>query len=103
MTIGEPYVYSYHAQNYTQLRDAVHRAFNTPIQRYIPPDMKLEFCLDKFRKYLGRNLEGMYRTVLRRNGGEIPRLGKGIRERCTELKRCPAALPAGRRPYRPEL
>jgi len=29
MTIGEPYVYSYHAQNYTQLRDAVHRAFNT--------------------------------------------------------------------------
>jgi len=102
MTLGEPYVYSYHAQNYTQLHDAVHRAFNTPIERYIPPDMKFEFGLEKFRRYLDRDLEGMFKEVVRQNGGEIPQLGRGIRERCLELKRCDPGLPEGRRPFRPE-
>jgi hypothetical protein len=102
MALGEPYVYTYYTQNYTQLHEAVHRAFETPIDRYVPPEMKYEFALDKFRQYLDRDLEGMYENVLRRNGGHIPRMARGIRERCLELKRCEPALPAGRRPSRPE-
>lgn len=31
--IGEPYVYSYDAQNYTDLETKVHRALNTSIDR----------------------------------------------------------------------
>lgn len=31
--IGEPYVYSYDAYNYTDLEAAVHRALNTSIDR----------------------------------------------------------------------
>jgi hypothetical protein len=100
--IGEPYVYSYYAQNYTQLSEVVHRALETTIERYIPPEMRFEYGLEQMRRYLSRDLEGMFDEVVRKNRGEVPKLGSRVRERCLEINRCKPALPAGRKPARPD-
>lgn len=99
--IGPPYVYSYFSQNYTQMAEAVHQAINTPIDRYIPPEMRFAFGLEQMRNYLDRDAKEMYRQVLMENGGQVPRLKKGARERCYELKRCSKMFEAGRVPSSP--
>jgi hypothetical protein len=99
--IGEPYVYSYYSANYTQMSDAVHRALNTPIERYIPTDMTYAYGLEQMRKYLYRDLVGMFARVVEQNGGRIPAMIKGPRERCYELKRCPPMFSPGRIPSVP--
>lgn len=96
--IGEPYVYSYYAKNYTQLSEVVHRALETTIERYIPPEMKFEYGLDQMRRYIARDLKGMFRDVLKQNGGKVPRLQARARERCLEINRCKPAFPAGKIP-----
>jgi hypothetical protein len=96
--IGPPYVYSYYSQNYTSLLTAVHSALTTPIERYIPDNMKLSYAMEQLRAYVERDLIGMFERVLRGNGGEVPRLIKGARERCYELERCRGLLAEGRRP-----
>jgi hypothetical protein len=101
--IGPPYVYSYYSNNFTQLEEAVHKAMNTPIERFIPDDMKLEYAIDQLRAYVERDLEGMFDEVVERNEGKIPRLIKGPREKCYELERCRPALPAGRKPSIPRV
>lgn len=94
-------MYSYYSGNYTQMSEAVHTAINTPIERYIPPEMKYEYGLEQMRKYLDRDPVKMYERVLADNGGEIPRLIKHVRERCYELKRCQKVFPPGRLPSSP--
>jgi len=96
--IGEPYVFSYYAHNYTELNEVVHRAMETTIERYIPPEMKFEYGLEQMRQYVGRNLEGMFNAIVEENGGEVPKLRAGAREQCLKVNRCKAALLAGRRP-----
>jgi hypothetical protein len=65
--------------------------------------MKLPYALAQSEAFLERDLHGMFRSVLRKNGGKVPRLKAGARERCAELKRCQLPLPEGRRPMTPEL
>ncbi|WRT67044.1 uncharacterized protein IL334_004010 [Kwoniella shivajii] len=101
IAIGEPYVYKYYAQNYTDLEHAVRRAMATPIDRFIPEDMKLPYALSQLSKYLSRDLKGMFDKVILDNEGNIPRLKKGVQERCYELKRCRDPLTKGRVPSTP--
>ncbi|KAK8869891.1 hypothetical protein IAR55_000459 [Kwoniella newhampshirensis] len=103
LSLGEPYVYGYYAQNYTQLEKVVRRAMATPIERYIPDDMKLTYTLSQLTRYLDRDLKQMMDTKVALNGGKVPALQQGIRERCYELKRCREPLKAGRRPSVPPL
>lgn len=99
--IGPPYVYSYYVKNYTQMQEAVKMAIETPIERYILPEMKHEYGLQRMREYLDRDVQGMYEQVLRENGGEIPRLQANVREQCYKIKACPAVFPPGRKPSAP--
>ncbi|ODN84711.1 hypothetical protein L202_00602 [Cryptococcus amylolentus CBS 6039] len=101
LRIGEPYVYSYNAKNYTELVEVVKRAMSTPIERFIPEDMRLDYTVSKLQEYLDRDLEGMMRVKVEENGGQVPALGKGLRERCHELKRCQPELAKGRVPSLP--
>ncbi|WVR05095.1 hypothetical protein IAU60_002107 [Kwoniella sp. DSM 27419] len=98
MALGEPYVYAYDNKNYTQLEQAIEKAMATEIERYIPDDMRLSFAKSQLRKYMARDLESMFHQVVRANGGKIPALIKGARERCYEHKRCHHPMPAGRVP-----
>lgn len=43
----------------------------------------------------------MFRRVVRENGGKIPRLYKGARERTRELDRLAPELESGRKPSTP--
>lgn len=54
----------------------------------IPEDMKLPYALSKTKEYISRDLESMYRQVVIDNGGKVPELAAGVRERCHELNRC---------------
>ena len=101
--IGEPYVYSYYSQNFTQLSDAVHRALETPIGRHIPSDMTTDFALQQIKLYLARDLEGMFNVIVQKNGGEVPKLIANVKERCTKIGRCKQPLPAGKVPAKSVL
>ncbi|WVQ78016.1 hypothetical protein IAT38_000097 [Cryptococcus sp. DSM 104549] len=98
MRIGEPYVYGYKAKNYTDLERAVKKAMSTPIERYIPEDMRLPYALSQLRTYLARPLQEMMAAKVEANGGKVSQLTRGMRERCTELKRCSEPFEVGRRP-----
>ncbi|WVQ78012.1 hypothetical protein IAT38_000093 [Cryptococcus sp. DSM 104549] len=99
--LGEPYVYHYDARNYTDLERAVTTAVSTPVERYVPEDMRFPFALEKLAEYLARPLEKLMAERVAENGGEVPRMLKGVRERCYELERCRSTLDAGRRPALP--
>ncbi|WVQ78014.1 hypothetical protein IAT38_000095 [Cryptococcus sp. DSM 104549] len=99
--IGEPYVYSYAARNFTQLQDVVRRAVATPIERYIPDDMQLPTALEKLLTYLTRPSKSMMEERVAANGGRVPQLMAGLRERCYELGRCSPMFEAGRTPAVP--
>ena len=101
MAIGEPYVYSYLSNNYTDLLAAINRAISTPINRYIPPDMTFECSKSQLSTYLNRDLQAMFRKVLVENGGKVPRLIAGARETCYKFDRCRAELEVGRIPAVP--
>ncbi|KAK4683567.1 hypothetical protein P7C73_g6676, partial [Tremellales sp. Uapishka_1] len=94
MSIGPPYVYSYYAQNYTQLEEAIEMAIHTPIERFIPETMTLSFAVQETKAYLERDWEGMFEQKVRENGGKVPALKAGLRERCIELGRCQPLLQA---------
>jgi hypothetical protein len=64
--------------------------------------MKLPYALEQSKAFLARDLHAMFRKVLRKNGGRVPRLKAGARERCDELKRCKPPLAEGRRPSTPQ-
>jgi hypothetical protein len=99
--IGPPYVYTYYAQNYTQLQESIDQAINTPIERYIPDNMHWDYAVEQLKVYVERDLKAMFEEVLLANDGQVPRLIKGARERCYELERCKDVLPAGRIPSTP--
>lgn len=61
----------------------------------IPEDMKLPYALLKTEEYINRDLESMFNTVVQRNGGEVPALAAGVRERCYELDRCRGMVDVG--------
>ncbi|WVQ78011.1 hypothetical protein IAT38_000092 [Cryptococcus sp. DSM 104549] len=98
LQLGEPYVYAYSAHNYTQLEEVVRRAMVTPIEQYIPPDMRLPYALDQLRAYMSRDLKGMMDEVVRKHKGWIPAMYEGGWEACVEVGMCQELLPAGRRP-----
>ncbi|WVQ78013.1 hypothetical protein IAT38_000094 [Cryptococcus sp. DSM 104549] len=99
--IGEPYVYSYHARNYTMLQEQVRKAVSTPIERYFPEDMRLPYVLKQLHEHLNRPAKSIMAERVAANGGKVPRMMKGLRERCFELKRCKPLLAEGRRPAVP--
>ncbi|WVQ78015.1 hypothetical protein IAT38_000096 [Cryptococcus sp. DSM 104549] len=99
--IGPPYVYSYHARNFTQLEDAVRTAVNTPIDRYIPESMHYSFAMERLHEYLTRPQERMMAKVVAANDGQVPPLMAGLRERCYQLERCKPMFEEGRRPAVP--
>ena len=101
MLLGEPYVYSYYLKNYTQLASQVRKALTTPIERYIPPEMRWDFVLEQSRKYIDRDLEAMYHEVMENTGGVLPKMEANVRERCIELDRCHPGFPAGKLPASP--
>ncbi|ODO03375.1 hypothetical protein L198_02221 [Cryptococcus wingfieldii CBS 7118] len=101
LSVGEPYAYSYHAKNYTQLVEAVHKAMSTPIERFIPDDMPLSHTMKALEAYMNRDLVKMMELKVKANGGKIPALKAGLRERCIELDRCMPELPPGRVPSGP--
>lgn len=61
----------------------------------VPDDMKLAFALRKTKEYVDRDLEGMFARVLAENGGRVPALAAGVRERCYELERCRKVIEPG--------
>lgn len=61
----------------------------------IPDDMRLPYALSKTREYISRDLESMYRQVVVSNGGKVPGLAPGVRERCFELDRCRKMVEVG--------
>ena len=61
----------------------------------IPPDMKSDYALRHLRAYLAWDLDAMLAEALDKNGGIVPPLHPGIRERCFELDRC-QVLPPGK-------
>lgn len=63
--------------------------------------MRWTYCLQEMKKYLNRDLQAMFRRVVRENGGKIPRLYKGARERTRELDRLAPELESGRKPSTP--
>ncbi|KAL1408265.1 hypothetical protein Q8F55_005071 [Vanrija albida] len=50
--VPEPYVYNVFAHDEEQLRRAVETAVNTPIERYIPPDMRFNTVLERHRAWV---------------------------------------------------
>ncbi|WWC90108.1 uncharacterized protein L201_005041 [Kwoniella dendrophila CBS 6074] len=101
ISLGEPYAYKYYAGNYTELEHAIRKAMSTPIERYIPENMKLKYTLVQLSNYLNRNLTLMFEEKVKGNKGKIPSLKKGVRERCYELNRCRGPLEKGRKPNTP--
>ncbi|KAL7419825.1 hypothetical protein Q5752_005741 [Cryptotrichosporon argae] len=96
---GEPYAYAYAANDYAQLEAAVRAAAETPIERYVPDDMRMPFVRQRIAEFMARDNEALFdaRTRAPPDGeaGRVPRMPAGVRERCYELGRCAAALPAG--------
>jgi hypothetical protein len=68
----------------------------------IPEDMRLTYALQAMESCLSRDLYAMFQAVLSSNGGHVPRLIEGARERCYELERCRGVFPEGRTPSTPE-
>lgn len=66
-----------------------------PLTRGIPPEMRKTFALSQTRKLLGTDFQALFKAKLAANGGEVPRLIAGARERCYEMDRCRKELPAG--------
>jgi hypothetical protein len=71
----------------------------------IPPEMRLPFALAQTQKWLDRDYETMFRAKVAADGGKIPALIAGARERCYELKRCRDVIPPGtvKRPWMQSL
>lgn len=65
--------------------------------------MQWTHCLQQMKKYLNRDLQAMFRRVVRENGGKIPALYKGGRERTYQLDRLEPELQSGRKPSTPYL
>ena len=63
--------------------------------------MKMDYALGQMQAYIDRDLEAMFNEVVAANQGKVPRLIKGARERCYELKRCRDELAVGRKPSAP--
>ena len=99
--IGPPYVYSYYKGNYTQMREVTQKAIDTPIERFILPEMKHNYGLEQMRLYLDRDTKGMFDQIVRDNNGTIPSLKANVREQCYVSKRCPEVFPPGRTPASP--
>jgi hypothetical protein len=57
--------------------------------------MRSEYALSKTREYINRDLETMFKNVIKSNKGQIPGMAAGIRERCFELERCPEMIKPG--------
>lgn len=57
--------------------------------------MKLPYAVHKTREYIDRDLEAMFDAVRADNGGKIPGLAAGVRERCYELDRCRKMIEPG--------
>jgi hypothetical protein len=58
--------------------------------------MTSDFALAQTRKLLETDFEDLFKTKVAANGGKVPSLIAGARERCYELKRCRDELPAGK-------
>lgn len=94
--IGPPYVYSYFKEDLGSLQSALEQAVATPIGRYIPHDMKHENALKTFKRFLQRDQEKMFQTVVRKNDGRVPQLAKHIKDACVATGICPKMMDAGR-------
>lgn len=70
---------------------------STPIDRYIPPDMTLEYVTSQLRRFLDRDARGMFEQVIRDNGGLLPPPPANATERCRQLQTCPEWIKPGRR------
>lgn len=57
--------------------------------------MKLPYALLKTQEYINRDLEAMFSSVVKNNGGVVPALAAGARERCYELDRCRKMVEVG--------
>jgi hypothetical protein len=99
--IGEPYVYTYYYQDYEDMLDKVARALDTPIDRYIPHDMRVEYVDEQLRRYLDRDVSIMFQRVVKANGNAIPPPPANATERCRELDICPQMITPGRHPASP--
>jgi hypothetical protein len=57
--------------------------------------MTSKYALSKTREYINRDLETMFKNVIKSNKGQIPGMAAGIRERCFELERCREMIKPG--------
>lgn len=57
--------------------------------------MKLPYAMKKTREYINRDLQTMFNRVVSEDGGRIPALAAGVRERCYELERCRKMVEVG--------
>ncbi|BEI80569.1 hypothetical protein CcaverHIS002_0110980 [Cutaneotrichosporon cavernicola] len=60
----EPYVYHVHANDQDGLRDALQRAADNPIPRYIPPQMRFEAIVDRVREFVDTDWQAAAREVV---------------------------------------
>jgi len=61
----------------------------------IPIETTSKYALSKTREYMDRDLETIFKNVIRSNKGQIPGMAAGIRERCYEWKRCREMIKPG--------
>jgi hypothetical protein len=65
------------------------------LTKSVPVDMTSKYALSKTREYINRDLETMFKNVIKSNKGQIPGMAAGIRERCFELERCREMIKPG--------
>ncbi|BEJ16770.1 hypothetical protein CspHIS471_0601710 [Cutaneotrichosporon sp. HIS471] len=89
--LGEPYVYSYNVHDPDDLLDKLQRALRTPIEPFIPEDMKTSAVHARIREVLLHNWEGEYNRILREREGGMPSYPDEMVDKCfygTHLAPC---------------
>lgn len=59
--------------------------------------MKWNAAVARTKKHMSEDWEAKFNQVVAENGGEIPRVLPGVRERCFELHRCQFMPPEPRK------
>jgi hypothetical protein len=87
-TLGEPYVYTYKLDDADDLLAKVKKAYETPIEPYIPPEMTAAAVVARVKEVLEHDWEGEYRNVLREFAEHIPQYNPRMMEYCRAWGTC---------------
>lgn len=86
--IGEPYVYTYKFDDAADLVAKMKKAYETPIEPYIPPEMTAAAVVARVKEVLEHDWEGEYESVKQQFAGHIPAYNPRMMEFCRAWKTC---------------